>query len=160
MKKLFSFFLVPVILLVFGIGVFASPETISADVTGTTSDLISITKPENQKDSTFNSTYIISGYGMGGTVVTLYGYNPQTGLYEKVYNATEFVNANGESQNVQTSAEVTIGTSGLFMGAVNLGDGENTILVRAANGDQVQLMKLSLTKYNYNIIDLIKALSA
>ena len=32
-------------------------------------------------------------------------------------------------------------------------------VVRAENGDHVQIMTLSLTKYNYNIIDLIKSLS-
>ena len=160
MKKLFSLCLAMLLLIACSVNVFASPETISADAAGTTSDLIIITKPENQKDSTFSSKYIISGYGMGGTLVTLYSYNEAEGIYEKVYNTSQYVDENGSTFKVQTGAEVTIGTSGLFMGTVGLSQGENTILVRAANGDHVQFMKLSLTKYNYNIIDLIKSLSA
>lgn len=160
MKKLLSLCLMMLLLLSCSINVFASPETVPADVSGTTSDLIIITKPENQKDSTFSSKYIISGYGMGGTQVTLYSYNENEGVYEKVYNTSEYVDENGSTQQVQTGAEVTIGTSGMFMGTVGLVQGENTILVRAANGEHVQFMKLSLTKYNYNIIDLIKSLSA
>ena len=111
MKKLFSLCLVLMLLLACTANVFASPETVPADVSGTTSDLIIITKPENQKDSTFSSKYIISGYGMGGTQVTLYSYNEDEGVYEKVYNTSEYVDENGSTQQVQTGAEVTIGTS-------------------------------------------------
>lgn len=160
MKRVFSICLIVAVLLVCSANVFASPETLPANVSGTTSDLIIITKPENQKGSTFSSSYIISGYGMGGTVVTLYSYDSAAGIYRKVYNTSQYINGNGDSQKVQTGAEVTIGTSGLFMGTVALAQGENTILVRAANGNRVQYMKLYLTKYSYNIVDLIKSLSA
>ena len=159
MKRIISLFLILAVMAVCSVSVFASPETLAANVSGNTSDLIMVTKPENQKDTTFSSTYIISGYGMGGTVVTLYGYNSATGVFEKVYNNTQYVDANGATQTTRSAAEVTIGTSGLFMENVGLADGENTILVRAANGDRVQVMKLSLVKYNYTIIDLIKSLS-
>ncbi len=161
MKRFFSVLLMLAVLTVCQVGVFASdsPETLAADIEGTTSDLIIVTKPENQKDSTFESTYIISGYGMGGTVVTLYSYNEAEDVYEKVYNEVRYIDEDGGSQLLQTGAEVTIGTSGLFMGSVDLGQGENIILVRAANGDHVQFMKLSLTKFSYNIIDLIKSLT-
>ena len=45
------------------------------------------------------------------------------------------------------------------MNSISLKQGENLILVRAENGDEVQMMLLSVTKYNYNIIDLIKSLT-
>jgi len=160
MKRIISICLISVMLLMCSISAFAAPETVPTDVSGTTSDLVMITKPENQKDSTFSSKYIISGYGMGGTVVTLYSYNEEADVYEKVYNTSQYVDENGSSQEVQTEAEVVIGTSGLFMGTVGLSQGENIILVRAENGEHVQFMKLSLTKYSYNIIDLIKSLAA
>ncbi len=161
MKRIFSVFLMLLVLSLCQLGVFASesPETLESNIEGTTSDLIIVTKPENQKDSTFESTYIISGYGMGGTVVTLYSYNEEADVYEKVYNKAQYIDEDGEAQLVQSGAEVTIGTSGLFMGSVDLGQGENIILVRAANGEHVQFMKLSLTKFSYNIIDLIKSLT-
>lgn len=159
MKKNILVFLIIATLLICQTVVFASPETLGTDIEGTTSDLIIVTKPENQKDSTFNSSYIISGYGMGGTLVTLYAYDEVDGVYKKVYNESKYIDENGSSQWVQTGAEVKIGTSGLFMGTVELGQGENTILVRAENGEHIQFMKLSLTKFNSNIIDLIKSLT-
>ena len=159
MKRIFSVILIIAILAVGQLCAFASPETLDSDVEGTTSDLIIVTKPENQKDSTFSTTYIISGYGMGGTVVTLYSYNANDDVYEKVYNKTQYIDEAGGSQLLQNSAEVTIGSSGLFMGSVDLATGENVILLRDENGDHVQYIKLSLTKFSYNIIDLIRALT-
>ena len=138
---------------------FAAPETISADSAGNSNSLVVITKPKNQKDSTFGNSYIISGYGKEGTTVTLYSYSSDEGAYKKIYNETQFVDASGVIQNTSTAAEVKIGASGLFMNSIPLSQGANDILVRAENDDKIQLMKLSLTKYNYNLFDIIKSLT-
>ena len=45
------------------------------------------------------------------------------------------------------------------MSTISLNQGANDILVRAENADKVQLMKLSLTKYSYNLFDIIKSLT-
>ena len=159
MKKIYIMLLTVMILLLSSVGVFAAPETLDADVAGNSSGLVVVTKPQNQKDSTFNQAYIISGYGKEGTTVTLYWFDSSEGNYKKFYNETTYVDENGATQKMQTASEVKIGTSGLFMNTISLGQGENVILVRAENGEHVQLMKLSVTKYNYNIIDIIKSLT-
>ena len=141
------------------ISVFASPDTITSDSIGNSNALVVITKPKNQRDSTFDGAYIISGYGKEGTIVSLYGYNAEAGLYKKIYNEIQYIDANGTLQTTRTPSEVKIGASGLFMNTVSLNQGLNNILVRAENGDKVQLMKLSLTKYSYNLFDIIKSLT-
>ncbi len=159
MKRICSLFLIAVLLLFGQLAVFAAPETMAADASGNSSGLIVITKPQNQKDSTFNGAYIISGYGKEGTVVTLYQYDFDAADFKKVYSEMRYIDENGGSQILKTPSEVTIGTSGLFMNSISLKQGENLILVRAENGDEVQMMLLTVTKYNYNIIDLIKSLT-
>ncbi len=159
MKKIYISIMVVALLLLGQIGVFASPDTLPADVAGNSTGLVVVTKPQNQKDSTFNESYIISGYGKEGTVVTLYGFDAESGEYKKFHNIMKYIDENGGSQAIKTPSETKIGTSGLFMNTITLGQGENVILVRAENGDKVQVMKLLVTKYNYNIIDLIKSLA-
>ncbi len=159
MKKIYIAIMVIAMLLLGQIGAFAAPDTLPADVTGNSTGLVVVTRPQNQKDSTFNESYIISGYGKEGTSVTLYGYDAESGVYKKFYNSLKYIDGNGASQIIKTASETKIGTSGLFMNTITLGQGENTILVRAENGDKTQVMKLLVTKYNYNIIDLIKSLT-
>lgn len=159
MRKVGIAILLVVILVVGQLSVFASPDTIAPDSVGNSNGLVVVTKPKNQKDSTFNSSYIISGYGKEGTTVTLYGYSSNDGLYKKIFNEVQLVDASGVLQTTQTAAEVKVGASGLFMNTIPLSQGANDILVRAENGDKVQLMKLSLTKYSYNLFDIIKSLT-
>ena len=159
MRKLVLAVLMIAVLLVGQLSVFASPDTISADSTGNSNGLVVVTKPKNQKDSTFSSDYVISGYGKEGTTVTLYGYSEEEGLYKKIFNETQFVDVSGNVQTALTASEVKIGASGLFMNSIPLNQGLNNLLVRAENGDKLQLMKLSLTKYSYNLFDIIKALT-
>lgn len=162
MKKICIVFLAVMLLLLSQVCVFAesTPDVILVGVEGNSSDLVSITKPENQKDSTFNISYIVSGYGKTGTTVTLYRYNPSDMVYEKMYVETSTIDKNGASKIVERASEVGIGTSGLFMCPAALNQGENSFLLRAENGQKVQYVELQITKYSYNIIDLIKSITA
>ncbi len=158
MKKLFLTIAFLAVFLSAHIGVFASPETLSVDAAGNSTGLVVVTKPKNQKESTFDEAYTISGYGKGGTVVTLYRYNPDTNLYQKFYTEVKMADSKGGEQVIRRASETTIGTSGLFINTIVLNQGDNTVIVRAENDDKVQLMKLDIKKYNYTIIDLIKSL--
>ncbi len=159
MKKIYIAILVVAVMLLAQTGVFAAPDSLPVDTTGNTAGLVVVTKPKNPQDSTFNESYIISGCGKEGTTVSLYSFSPETGMYEKFYTEMQYIDESGVSQVLRTPSESTIGTSGLFMNTITLARGENTILVHAENGDSVQVMKLLITKYNYNIIDLIKSLT-
>ena len=159
MKKLCMLFITAVICLSGAVTAFASPETVAGDASGNTHDLIVITNPPNQKDSTFDAGYIISGYGKEGTVVTLYWHDATENVYRKIYNEAQYIDEYGRKQKSYSEASVTIGASGLFMNTVNLAQGGNNLLVYAEKGDQRQLMKLSVTKYNYNLFGIIKSLT-
>jgi hypothetical protein len=104
MRKVRFAALVLVAIFVCQLAVFASPDTITTDSTGNSNGLVVVTKPKNQKDSTFNGSYIISGYGKEGTTVTLYNYSADEGVYKKIFNETEFVDASGVRQTMQTAA--------------------------------------------------------
>jgi hypothetical protein len=148
------------VLLVLGqVSVFAAPEVVTPGALGNSTDLIAVTKPKNQKDSTFDSSYIISGYGRIGTSVSFYVYSSADDVYKKIYNTTQVVDSNGNVQDVLIPSEIKIGSSGLFLNTVSLTQGDNDILVRAENGESVQYLKLLITKYNYNLIDFIKSLT-
>ncbi|MBE7031560.1 MAG: hypothetical protein E7401_01190 [Ruminococcaceae bacterium] len=159
MRKVITAILLTAILVMSQLAVFASPDTIAADSAGNSNGLVVVTRPKNQKDSTFDNAYIISGYGKEGTTVTLYSFSAVDGIYKKIYNETQFVDENGVAQKVSVASEVKIGASGLFMNTIPLSQGVNDVLVRAENGDKIQLMKLSLTKYSYNLFDIIKSLT-
>ena len=137
--------------------VFASPDTVSPYDEGNATDLISVTKPEGQKDSTFDNTYVISGYGKEGTVVTLYYHDTITDMYQKIFNKVEYAEADDTITTSYEEASTTIGASGLFMNTVIPAEGENNILIRAENGESVQYLRLSITKYKRNIIGIIKS---
>lgn len=159
MKKIYLSLIFVLLCLCIPIGAFAAPDTVAVDAAGDSYDLIVVTNPQNQKDSTFNASYIISGYGKESTSVTLYRYDAAANIYKKIYNETQYVDANGARQTAYTEATVTVGASGQFMNSLTLVQGANDILVRAENGGKTQLLKLSVTKYNYNLIDIIKSLT-
>ena len=137
----------------------AAPDTVSPYDNSNATNLIAVTKPEGQKDSTFDSTYIISGFGKEGTVVTLYWHNAAEDMYQKIYNKVEYTEADGTVTTKYEEATVTIGASGLFMNTVEPAEGDNNILIRAENGDNVQYIKLSITRYKRNLFGIIKALT-
>ncbi len=145
--------------LIGNVGVLAAPDVVPADVAGNTYELIVVTNPQNQKASTFDSGYIISGYGKEGTSVTLYWHDAEEDVYKKIYNESQYIDENGNTQTTYNEATTTIGASGLFMNKVVLAQGGNNILVRAENGEEVQTMRLSITRYTYNLFDIIKSLT-
>lgn len=159
MKKFYAVLLTFLFCFIGNILTFAAPDTVAADAEGNTHDLIVVTSPQNQKDSTFDSEYIISGYGREGTSVTFYWHDSVENLYKKIYNEAEYVDENGAKQKTYNEAKVTVGASGLFMNTIVLAPGGNNLLIYAENGENVQLMRLSVTKYNYNLFDIIKSLT-
>ena len=71
MKKIVSLILMAVLSLSIGVA-YAAPDTVSPEDVGTTNNLISVLTPENLKDSTADETYIVSGMGVTGAVLTFY----------------------------------------------------------------------------------------
>lgn len=134
MKRLISLILITVSIFSFSVA-FAAPNTVSANYSGNTDDLIVITNPEYQKTNTLEKTCVVSGYGEQGTTVGVYK------LKDNNYNkATGF----------------NIGASGLFMKSVELQTGKNSIMLVAEKKGNVQVEKLEINLLNRRFIDTIK----
>ncbi len=158
MKKIIvSFIVLFAIIGVFGLTAFAAPDALYPDAVGNSSSLVVVTNPEGISDMTFDNSYVVSGYGEVGTVVTMYTYNPETGLYEKLYKTVTTVSADGAYETAQQSVTSTIGESTLFINTVNLASGSNSFMLYAENGDNLQITKFFIIKHNYNVIDVIRS---
>lgn len=136
---------------------FASPDTVSPYEVANSTDLIAVTNPQGQKDTTFDAAYVISGYGKEGTVITVYWHDATENLYKKVYNKVNYTSLDGNVVTALEEATVTVGTSGLFMRAIDLSQGDHNLLIRAENGENIQHLKVSLTRYKRNLINIIKS---
>ncbi len=158
MKKIIvSFLLLFAISASFGVTAFAAPDSLYSDAVGNTTGLVNITSPQGGVDETFDKSYVVSGYGEVGTVVTIYSYNWETGFYDKLYKTVTTVNADGVYETSRKSVSTTIGESTLFLGTVNLNSGINYFMLYAEKGDRVQIVRLNVNKRNYNILDIIRS---
>lgn len=155
MRKLISSILLIFVML--NIVCFAAPDTVAPLAEGNVTDLIAVTNPQGQKDSTFDASYVISGYGKEGTVITVYWHDAAEDIYKKVYSEITTTAPDGTVATALEEATVTVGASGLFMRPVDLSHGEHNFLIRAENGESVQYLKLSLTRYKRNLINIIKS---
>ena len=161
MKKLIvSFIVLTAIIGILGVTSFAAPDSLAPDMVGNTKELITVTNPEGASDMTFDNSYVISGYGEVGTVVTVYAFNPETGLYEKLYKTVTTVGEDGVTAVQQQSVSSTIGESTLFFNTVNLSSGTNSYMVYAENGEKIQIGKYFVIKHNYNVFDVIRSWGA
>jgi hypothetical protein len=174
MKKLAFLFTIVCILFI-GINVYAAPEEISPDMEGTVNDLIILSDFMDGTDSvsTFDTPYIISGSGQEGVTVTLYIYNEELSLYQKIKIKQVIENvasdqAEGEtsvqteeSKTVEYDLSFDVGASGLFMTDIDLNDGENKIALYAEKDDEdmYQIEKISINKLDKSFKTFIENLT-
>ncbi len=97
---------------------YAAPNYVNIGDAGNTSGLITITRPDKQKDFTYDQGYYFSGIGRNGIKVTLYRYDPNINAYAKLYK-------DGVEQTFH------VGASGFFWTILNLNYGDNYFLARA-----------------------------
>lgn len=159
-KRIASLMILAAIIGIFGITAYAAPDSLAPDAVGNTKALVTVTNPEGTSDLTFDSSYVISGYGEIGTVVTVYFFNSETGFYEKLYKTVTTVGEDGVIATEKQSVSSTIGGSTLFFNTVNLANGSNSYMLYAEKGDMVQIGKFFIIKHNYNIIDVIRSWGA
>lgn len=158
MKK-FSAFILSCLILFSSVAAFAAPETVGSGETGNTYDLISVTNPSFQQDSTFDTKYVIEGYGLEGTSVMLYWYDSANDIYRKVYDHGQGYDSAGNPVIIYNEALFTLGASGQFKKSAELYPGLNNFLLYAERDGLYQIVKLNITRYNYNFIDIIKSLT-
>lgn len=157
--KNFHALMICFLLLFSSVTVLAAPETVGSGEEGNTYDLISVTNPAYQQDSTFDANYVIEGHGLEGTSIMLYWYDSANDIYRKVYDHGQGYDEAGNPTVVYNEASFTLGASGQFKKSVELYSGTNNFLLYAERDGMYQLVKLNITKYNYNFIDIIKSLT-
>lgn len=117
--------LVCIIAVMSSVAVFASPDVLYSTSTGNSSNIIVITNPPTDKSATFDMSYIISGYGRPGAMVTMYIYDGN------VYRKSAYT--------------WTIGASGLFFKKITLAKGKNALICYAESGTANQIVPLEIT---------------
>lgn len=116
-------------------------SVIATDITGNSTDIITIKRPESLTASTSDKTYTIAATGAQGTTVRVYKVD--------------------ESENVGKliSAERQIGASGLYSTVVELNDDNNTFIVCAENSKGTQVVRVGISKIKKSTIDRLKSVT-
>ncbi len=122
----------------------ASSETVTADYAGSCDWLITVKNPEATPSDTSSKTFVISAVALEGTIITLYNFNPETELFEKLY-------VDGEP------LETVVGASGLYAQQITLQEGMNSLMVYATNGVDDQSVRLDINLLSEGFIDKIKS---
>ncbi|NLY43335.1 MAG: hypothetical protein GX066_05075 [Clostridiaceae bacterium] len=150
MKRFIALILAMFIMSVAGTA-FAAPEIMSVNDMGNATDLIILNNNTGEEITVFEKNYVISGSGQEGVTVTLYLYNSTDNVYKKLYIVTK----DGEKKLM----EWKIGPSGLFLGEVQLAEGNNWFALRAEDGaSNYQVEKINVT-FKKGFIAFIKDLS-
>ena len=149
MKKLAVVLLIFISVLTVSVNCFAAPSVVESGNTGNTSSLIVIKKPETSVSSTTKKNYTLTAVTLSGTEVSLYSYNPSTGLFELKKDAYG---------NPMTKI---VGASGIYLQEINLAEETNYMLVRAQCDDgRYQNVRLNITLLNQSLLDSIKGFAA
>lgn len=130
-----------------GLGVMtasASSETVTFDYAGSCDWLVEVKNPETVPATTSTKTFVISAVAVEGASITLYNLNPETNLYEKMYNADG------------VAIESVVGASGLYAQQITLKEGINNILVHATNGFDDEAIRLEINFLGENFLEKIK----
>ncbi len=134
------------LLILGGISAFASPDTLPGDVVTTKEGLVYVKAPELESSSTTNAKLAISATASEGTVVTVYKYNFDTGLYEKLWMN-------------DAPVEATVGPSLLYVAQVDLTPGLNKFLVRGAwDENTYAVARFEVNLLNEDFMDRIKGI--
>ena len=122
----------------------ASAETLSADFSGNTTELIDIKNPEIAVSTTANKACVVSAVAQSGTTVTLYKLSSDTNTYNKMYAPDG------------TALEAVVGAAGLYAQNFELTYGTNSIMVVASSGNLTEVSKIEITLVKNNLIDTIR----
>lgn len=119
MKRFFALVVCLLCLFCMTVSSFAYPPSVIPYDYGTSSSLLVIKKPEVQNSASTKKVYPLSGVSASSSVITVYTYDEQSGVYVPMKN----------SEGVVLSS--TVGYSGLFGFNVTLNEGVNKLMVRA-----------------------------
>lgn len=138
------------VLCISAVAAFAVPQTISRTDSGNVNNLIICNNVANGTATTFEPVYALSGSGIQGATVSLFGYNPSGDNMSLLSAKT----ADGSVQPVQWQ----IGPSGLFLQEVRLAEGSNLFALYAEKDGNVQITQIEIERMNEDFFSVIKGI--
>lgn len=139
--------LVAVFILLFSVNVFAAPASVYGSDAGNITGMVIVKKPETAVSSTTKKVYTVSAVSLNGVEISLYKFNPATGLFDILTDASGAVCTN------------KVGATGLYVKDIELDVNTNYLLLRAQYGNLYQSIRFDITLLNQGIIDSIRGFS-
>lgn len=140
--------LIVILILLFSVTSFAAPASVNGSDAGNISGMVIVKKPENAVSSTTKKVYTISAVSLSGVEISLYKFNPTTGLFDVLADSVGIPCIN------------TVGATGIYVKDIELDTNTNYLLIRAQYGNYYQTIRFDITLLNQGIIDSIKGFSA
>lgn len=139
--------LIIVFILLFSLSAFAAPSSVNGSDAGNISGMVIVKKPETAVSSTTKKIYTVSAISLNGVEISLYKFNPNTGLFDVLTDAsgTPYVNQ--------------VGATGIYVRDIELDANTNYLLLRAQYGNYYQSIRFDITLLNQGVLDSIKGFS-
>lgn len=132
-----------VFMLLFSVNCFAAPSSVAMNDAGNISGLVIVKKPETPVSSTTKKVYTVSALSIEGVEISLYKYNPSTGNFDVLYDASGAPVVN------------TVGATGIYVRDIALDPNTNYLLVRAGYGGYYQTIRFDITLLDQGLLDSI-----
>ena len=132
-----------VFMLLFSVNCFAAPSSVAMNDAGNISGLVIVKKPETPVSSTTKKVYTVSALSIEGVEIALYKYNPSTGNFDVLYDASGAPVVN------------TVGATGIYVRDIALDPNTNYLLVRAGYGGYYQTIRFDITLLDQGLLDSI-----
>lgn len=146
MKRLAAMAII-ILSLFLSVNCLAAPASIDAGDAGI-SGLVIVKRPETAISSTTKRIYTVSAVSNEGTEISIYAYNPYTGLFDILKDS----GGNAVSSYV--------GASGLYARDIELSENTNYLALRAEYGSGlVQVIRFDITLLNQELLDSINGFS-
>jgi len=140
--------LIVVFILLFSMSVFAAPASVNGSDAGNITGMVIVKKPETAVSSTTKKVYTVSAISLDGVEISLYKFNPNTGLFDVL---------NDNNGNICVNR---VGATGLYVKDIELDVNTNYLLLRAQYGNYYQTIRFDITLLNQGVLDSIKGFSA
>lgn len=137
-----------ILILLFSVTSFAAPASVNGSDAGNISGMVIVKKPETAVSSTTKKVYTVSAVSLNGVEISLYKFNPSTGLFDMLCDAAGIPCVN------------SVGATGIYVKDIELDANTNYLLLRAQYGGYYQTIRFDITLLNQGIIDSIKGFSA
>ena len=140
--------LIIVFILLFSMSVFAAPSSVNGADAGNITGMVIVKKPETATSSTTKKVYTVSAISLNGVEISLYKFNPATGLFDVLTDASGNPSVN------------QVGATGIYVKDIELDTNTNYLLLRAQYGNYYQAIRFDITLLNQGVLDSIKGFSA